>query len=67
MSQVYRYLKYRDDQGRLIRGNIRSVFIDSDKSAYLYDKDGNPVEWPDDWPSVIFPKSFKQIGIEVES
>lgn len=57
--------KYRDSEGRLIRGNIRSAFFDSDDSVTLYDKEENVVPWPDGWPTVIFPKSFKQIGIEV--
>jgi len=34
--------------------DVHSVYIDSDQSFYLYDKDGNALSgWPKNWPKHI--------------
>lgn len=59
-------IKYRDSEGRLVRGNIRTVHIDPcEGDATLYDEHGKEVPWPEGWPTWVFRSSFTQLGIRI--
>lgn len=43
---------------------VVSAVFDTD-SWILFDKDGEPVEWPDSWPKIIDPKFLEDNGVEI--